>query len=286
MRRDATTRTLARLGAALAVLVAAPATATTIRAIAEGPADRDLAAALGEAAERCLPVVGETLKVGLSHDDVALRLFATNPRFADALVEVGTKPAMAARMANHPAVHAMTLQMQTLFNQTTTGPLGPHTRQELVCHELTHIYENDLGGGARPPSHQWMREGYAMLMGTVGLETLGLGSLATVRARAVRVVKETLATGKPLPRLSDMTSFEQYRDSIDRFGSHAHNLYMVLIAEHLVRLSSHEAVATYFRLARPGAGGGSPTDNFRAAFGLDVAAFQAALDAHVAALLR
>jgi hypothetical protein len=288
VRRGAGIKALARLGAAMAVLAATPLpvdAAGAVRAVAESGADRALADALGQAAARCLPLIGETLKVGLSHD-VEFRLFPTKQRFADALVEAGEKPAMATRLANYPGVHAVTSAMIVRFNQVTTQPLSARNRQETVCHELTHIYENDLGGGSRPPSHQWMREGYAILMGILGLEAFGFDTLAAVRGRAVRVLKETVGAGKPLPRLSDMASFEQYRDSMDRFGTRPHGFYMILLADHVVALSSHAAIARYFQLSRPGSGGGSPADNFRAAFGLEVAAFQAKLDDHLRDLLR
>jgi hypothetical protein len=280
-----TTAGIVALALGLALHAAPLEAAGVVRVVAGADADGALADALGQAAERCLPLIGATLEVAVP-PAVELRLLASNQRFADALVDAGEKPAMAARLANNPGVHAVTLAMIVRINQITTRPLSARGRQELVCHELTHIYENDLGGGARPPSHQWMREGYAMLMGVLGLEAFGLDTLAAVRGRAGRVLKEAVGAGKRLPRLSDMTSFEQYRDSIDRFGGRPHTFYMIVLADHLVALSSHAAVARYFQLSRPGSGAGSPADNFRAAFGLDVAAFQARLDDHLRALLR
>jgi hypothetical protein len=261
------------------LLAALPATAGGgVTVVAQADTDRGLEAALGEAAARCIPLLDRTLKADLS-GDVTLFVYPSKERFAQALMQAGSNHAMAWRLASHPSVHALTSKRSVLFNQATTLPLNPRGRQELLCHELTHVYENELGGGARPPSHQWLRESYAMLMGVLALDELRLDTLAAVRERAVREVK----SGKTLPRLAQMVSFEQYRDTIDRVGSRTNTLYLILAAEHLVDLTSHDAVARYFRLARLGASTGLEA-NFREAFGMTVDDFQARLDGHVAAL--
>lgn len=251
-----------------------------VKVIAQAGADAGLEAVVRQTAERCIPLLGSYFKTSLS-GDVEIFIYASKEEFAAALEQAGNKPAMARRLANHPSVHAVASRMKVLINQATTMPVSLRNKNEMVCHELTHVYQNYLGGGSRPPSHQWMRESYAIYMGVVALEHFGLDKVSAVRGRAVRAMQEEARAGKPFQRLAGMVSFEQYRDTIDRHGSRTNTFYMFLAADQLVQRSSHEAVASYFRLSRPGSGSADIDENFRKAFSIGVGEFQSQLDAYL-----
>jgi len=249
-----------------------------VKLVPQPGADPALGALLRQAAEQCIPLVGSYLKSKLS-GDLEIFLFGSKEAFAAGLKGAGSSPALAARLAGSPNVHAVTRRRQVRVNQATTLPLSSRNRSEMVCHEVTHVFQYELGGGSRGASYQWVREGYAIYMGVVGLEHFALDTRTSVRRRALRKMRDEALLGRAYPALASLVSLKDYRDSIDRHGGRAHFAFMFLAADSLVRRTSHDAVAAYFRSARPGDRDLEP--GFRRAFSFGVDEFQSQLEGEI-----
>lgn len=266
---------------ALALLAAAPVTRAAGQFVIVAPAEVAPAAyrTVQAATERCLSLYEDYLRTRRPRE-ITIHLYPTPDAFVRGHVAVGRHSPREARRAagnlGSSIGHNVLLNVAVL--QGSVGLTGT------TCHEILHVYQYELGVEGTRPAHEWMIEGYAYFMEKIALDRLGLESLSVARGRAARLLKGG-PTARMFPRLAEMTTSEQFGSVGNRTrGMLPH--YLILAVDFLLSMTSHSAFVAYFKSFGPGAGVASMDENFRAAFNMTIAGFQAKLDAHLAAMIR
>ena len=200
---------------------------------------------------------------------VALHLFAGREALEAALVQSGYEADFARATAR--TMTAIGGHGRVLVNERNLSGAPWNRRLALLAHELTHSLQYELGGGHRGASDQWLREGFAEWVSVRVLERLQAATLERARHEARLGVR---AHGGRRPALREMVTFPQWV-ALGQ-GRHAPVVYDLAFAsvDFLIRRHGVERVVLYFGLfAR------SPDreENFRAAFGEDLATFEQAL---------
>jgi hypothetical protein len=179
----------------------------------------------------------------------------------DALLAKQTAVTMAAIGGHH----------RVLVNEQKLEPLTWPSRIALLAHELTHTFQYELGGGVRGASDQWLREGFAEWATMRVLDRMRVAEEDEYRRLKLRELRST--SRSKAPRLDDMATFRQFvalagRDDIAPYAQ------AFVAADLLVERHGLPAIIRYFELF---AASTDRVGNFRAAFGEDIATFEAAL---------
>jgi hypothetical protein len=146
----------------------------------------------------------------------------------------------------------------------------------VLAHEIIHSLQYELAGGMRGTSEQWLREGFAEWAALTVIDDLGGRPLADLRAQQQALFRRS--DRSRAPRLEQMATFDQWVALVARRELAAYS-QAFLSVDFLVSRHGPAAVVEYFRQFA------TTTDRhaaFRRAFGEDRAAFETALDAHLA----
>lgn len=151
-----------------------------------------------------------------------------------------------------------------------------------LAHEIVHTSQLDLARNRSLTRNQWLVEGFAEWAAFRVVHELGVRPLGQEKAKMLAQVRGARA-GPGLAPLADMDTIAQWLEVRKARGFDATYPYAFLATEFLIERHSYDKVLVYFRLHRD-----SPDAqaNFAAAFGEGVPAFQQALDAHIAQLLK
>jgi hypothetical protein len=200
---------------------------------------------------------------------VALHLYRDREAFEAALLASGYPVDFARATARTMA--AIGGHGRVLVNEGNLSAVPWEGRLALLAHELTHSLQYELGGGHRGTSDQWLREGFAEWVAVRVLERLDAATLERARYDAVAGVR---GRARPLPALDAMATFPQWVAL--GHGPHADAVYDLAFAavDFLIRRHGRERAVRYFELF---ARSQDRAANFRAAFGEDLPAFEAAL---------
>lgn len=119
-------------------------------------------------------------------------------------------------------------------------------RVGVIAHELAHVSQFELAGGARGVSEQWIREGFAEWARFQVIDHLGLQAYALSRADALRRVRHAAATGRlvDLEQLADDQRWSAARRTAGRESTYGQSF---LAIDRLVQRSGAGAASVYFR---------------------------------------
>lgn len=210
---------------------------------------------------------------GFGSFPVTLHFYPGRDAFEAALLQSGYDPSLARDTAR--TMSAVGGHRQVLLNESMLLPLSWPGRVGLLAHELTHSLQYEWGGGVRGASDQWLREGFADWITARILARLGATTIERVREQKREEVR-TLDRSR-IPRLDAMATFPEWVEANSRFegAPYAHAL---LAVDFLIDRHGTAAVVRYFELF---ARSGDRRENFRAAFGEDLSAFEEALLGYV-----
>jgi hypothetical protein len=194
---------------------------------------------------------------------------------AESLVSEGHQPESAAIAE---ALGAVCSADAIRIDRRAMLPLKWPMRLQVLAHELTHAAENQLSGGARSTSEQWLREGLAVWASVRTLEILGHGRLSVALQDAGEALRRRGRTSR-CPRLGELATFAGWTRCASERPVMLLYDQALLAADTLIRAHRLPAVLDYFRRFATAA---DRQDNFRAVFGEDASSFEARFDAELA----
>jgi hypothetical protein len=208
--------------------------------------------------------------LGLPVLPVTFHFYPRVDAFAAVLIKNGHDPAFAREAAGR--LRAIAGHGHVLLNETRLSPDWAD-RMFTFAHEFTHCLQYALARGRRSTSDQWLREGFADAVAVRVLDRLGAMSLDTYRRQRR---ERLLGTDRSrAPHLDRLTTFVEWLGFTAR-PDLAPDAQAFLATETLIARHGLTRVLDYF------AAFGESEDrlaNFRAAFGQDLAAFEADVDA-------
>ena len=212
-------------------------------------------------------------ELGLPPFPVTFHFFPGREAFERALLEVGYEPALAERTAS--AMTAVGGHRGVLLNADRIDSLEWIGRVSMMAHELGHSLQYELGGGTRGTSDQWLREGFAEWLAMRVLERLDAVTMADIRRLRLR---ELHAAGRSrAPALAELVTFPQWVAATPR-GDNVNYALAFIATDFLLERHGVSASVEYFKRF---AVSQDRAANFRAAFGEELQAFEAALDARL-----
>jgi hypothetical protein len=197
------------------------------------------------------------------------RLYPNRDAFEGALLASGYDPSLAHATAKTMA--AVGGHRAVLVNEMSLSAMAWPGRVALLAHELGHSLQYEMGGGRRGASDQWLREGFAEWLSIRVVEELGDPLMAETRRNRLRDLRA--AGESKAPRLDELVTFPQWVGAGQKYGAVAYALAFVAM-DFLLERHGMPAVLDYFRRF---ATSDDRAGSFRAAFGEDPAAFNAAL---------
>jgi hypothetical protein len=206
--------------------------------------------------------------LGFPSFPVSFRFHRGRDAFEKALLDSGYDPALAKSTAR--TMSAVGGYRAVLVNEASLDSMSWAGRVGLFAHEMGHSLQYELGGGRRGASDQWLREGFADWLAIRVLEHLDGTSIAEVRH--VRRRELSAARSRP-PRLADLATFPQWVKAGEESGATPYALAFMAV-DFLLEKHGPDAILDYFRRF---ASSSDRAANFRAAFGEDLDAFEAAL---------
>jgi hypothetical protein len=208
--------------------------------------------------------------LGLPVLPVTFHFYSRVDAFAAVLVKNGHDPSFAQEAAGR--LRAIAGHGHVLLNESRLSIDWPD-RMFTFAHEFTHCLQYALARGRRSTSDQWVREGFADAVAVRVLDRLGAMSLDTYRRqRRELFLRSDRARA---PHLDRLTTFVEWLGVTAR-PDLAPDAQAFLATEALIARHGLTRMLDYF------AAFGESEDrmaNFRAAFGQDIAAFEAELDA-------
>ena len=198
----------------------------------------------------------------------------------DSLLREGHPASVSAEAAE--ALSAVASAHAVRINERAMRRLQWPARVHVVAHELAHVAQNQLSGGRKGTSEQWLREGLAEWVAWRVLEILGHGELR----RALREARDGVGwEGRRgwRPRLADLSTFDGWVRSMGERPARLLYDEALLATSALIEEHGLPAVLDYFSRA---AGCDDRKANFRAAFGQEGTSFEARFDYTVTALIR
>ncbi len=190
--------------------------------------------------------------------------------FEATLLEAGYDKALARDTSR--TMQAVGGYRRVIVNEASLARQRWPSRVATVAHEVGHSLQYEWGGGQRGASDQWLREGFAEWLSMQVLDRLRGLSVDAARQAYSRALRHTVPSAARAARLDDMVTFRQWVELGKRRDNAAY-AQAFLSVDFLIARHGLSAVVGYFqRFAR------SPdrAANFRAAFGEDLASFEAA----------
>ena len=218
--------------------------------------------------------------LGLPAIQASLYFYADRNAFQQALELDGYEPALARDAA--ATLSGIAGFRRVVLNDANLRWLEWPNRVALLAHELTHTVQYEFSRGRRSTSEQWLREGFAEWVEVYVMDVLDMTTWTQARAVAVQRVRDA-ARKQPLPAFAEMVTYPDWVRTIQRTGETAVYAQALLAADLLIARHGRDAVVGYFRLFEDSE---DRLANFRAAFGQDLTAFEAALRDHLARLTK
>ena len=151
-----------------------------------------------------------------------------------------------------------------------------------LAHEVVHASQLELAGNRSLVRNQWLVEGFAEWVAFQVVHELGVRQLPEEKLKMIAQARGAHSKVGLAP-LADMDTLAQWLAVRKARGFDATYPYAFLATDFLIQRHSYDKVLAYFRRHRE-----SPDSraNFEAVFGEALPAFQQALDAHLAQLLK
>jgi hypothetical protein len=211
--------------------------------------------------------------LGVGPLPVTLHYYPDTRAFEAALLNLGYEATFARTFARN--VRAAGGYRRVLLNEGALAQVPRRVRVRVLAHELTHSLEYELGGGSRGTSDQWIREGFAEWLAVYVVDRLRGRPMGDVRMQKLDEFRRSNTSRAP--RLVDMASSSGWVALTGRRDI-APYAQAFLAVDALIAQRGVEAMMQYFRSFTQ-----SPDRdaNFRSAFGIELSAFNASLDARL-----
>ena len=218
--------------------------------------------------------------LGLPSIQASLYFYDDQAAFQRALELDGYEPSLARDAAE--TLSGIAGFRRVVLNDANLRWLEWPNRIALLAHELTHTVQYEFSRGRRSTSEQWLREGFAEWVEVYVMDVLDITTWTQARGVAAQRVRDA-ARKQPLPSFAEMVTYPDWVRTIQRTGESAVYAQALLAADLLIARHGRDAVVGYFRLFENSE---DRLANFRAAFGQDLPAFEAALAEHLARLTK
>jgi hypothetical protein len=218
--------------------------------------------------------------LGLPSIQASLYFYDDQAAFQRALESDGYEPALARDAA--ATLSGIAGFRRVVLNDANLRWLEWPNRIALLAHELTHTVQYEFSRGRRSTSEQWLREGFAEWVEVYVMDVLDITTWTRARGVAVQRVRDA-ARRQSLPTFDEMVTYPDWVRTIQRTGEAAVYAQALLAADLLIARHGRDAVVGYFRLFEDSE---DRSANFRAAFGQDLTAFEAAFRDHLARLTK
>ena len=250
-------------------------------------APRPAAAHIGnyqDAVDAIVSVMTEDLRIPVPRTSFTLYFYPNREAFAHGLTEkFKTDPALAREIAKSALgrIRQTNEGKRLLVNEEILSDLSWPARIHVLAHELTHIAQYELAHG-RLAGDLWFIEGFADWVAYRVLEALGLDTFGRRKHQKIAQVKGE-RDHLPLPPLSQLVTVQDWDALSARYGSAIPYAQAFLATDLLIQRHGVSSVIEYFRRV------GHPRDrleNFQAAFGEELVAFEREFTAYVEQLLE
>jgi hypothetical protein len=228
-------------------------------------------------------VMTEDLQIPLPKTSFTLYFYPYREAFAQGLIEkFHTDPTLAREIAQSALgrIRQTKEGKRLLVNEEILDSLNWPARIHVFAHELTHIAQYELAHGALR-GDLWFIEGFADWVGYRVLEVLGLDTLNRRRNQKIAQVKHE-DEHRSLPSLSQMVSVEDWEILSTRYGGAVPYAQAFLATDLLIQQHGISSVIDYFRRMSFAK---DRLENFEAAFGEELLAFEHEFTTYVERLL-
>jgi hypothetical protein len=236
------------------------------------------------AVDAIVSVMTEDLQIPLPKTSFTLSFYPYREAFAQGLTEkFHTDPTFARQIAQSALgrIRQTNEGKQLLVNEEILDSLNWPARIHVFAHELTHIAQYELAHGALR-GDLWFIEGFADWVAYRVLEVLGLDTLNRRRNQKIAQVKRE-DEHLPLPSLSQMVSVEDWDTLSARYGSAVPYAQAFLATDLLIQQHGISSVIDYFRRVSYAK---DRLENFEAAFGQELLAFEYEFTTYIERLLN
>lgn len=218
--------------------------------------------------------------LGLPAIQASLYFYADRTAFQQALELDGYEPGFARDAA--ATLSGIAGFRRVVLNDANLRWLEWPNRVALLAHELTHTVQYEFSGGRRSTSEQWLREGFAEWVEVYVMDVLDFTTWDQARTIATQRVRDA-ARKQPPPGFPEMVTYPDWVRTVQRSGEAAVYAQALLAVDLLIARHGRDTVVGYFRLFEASE---DRLANFRAAFGEDLAAFEAVFRDHLARMMR
>jgi len=228
-------------------------------------------------------VMTEDLQIPLPKTSFTLSFYPYREAFAQGLIEkFHTDPTLAREIAQSALgrIRQTKEGKQLLVNEEILDSLNWPARIHVFAHELTHIAQYELAHGALR-GDLWFIEGFADWVSYRVLEVLGLDTLNRRRNQKIAQVKRE-DEPRPLLALSQMASVKDWDTLSAKYGSAVPYAQAFLATDLLIQQHGISSVIDYFRRVSSAK---DRLENFEAAFGEELLAFEHEFSTYVEHLL-
>ena len=245
-------------------------------------APRPVATQIGnyqDAVDAIVCVMTEDLQLPVPSTSFTLYFYPYREAFAQGLTEqFNTDPTLARAIAKSALgrIRQTVEGKQFLVNEEILHGLKWPERIHVLAHELTHIIQYELADG-KLAGDLWLIEGFADWVAYQVLEVLGLDTFNRRKHLKIAQVKHE----HEQPPLSQMITVQEWQALNTRYGSAIPYAQAFLATDLLIEQQGLSSVIDYFRRVPHAT---DLSQNFQAAFGVELSTFQQEFTVYLANL--
>ena len=245
-------------------------------------APRPVATQIGnyqDAVDAIVSVMTEDLQLPVPSTSFTLYFYPYREAFAQGLTEqFDTDPTLARAIAKSALgrIRQTVEGKQFLVNEEILHGLKWPERIHVLAHELTHIIQYELADG-KLAGDLWLIEGFADWVAYQVLEVLGLDTFSRRKHLKIAQVKHE----REQPPLSEMITVQEWQALNTRYGSAIPYAQAFLATDLLIEQQGLSSVIDYFRRVPHAT---DLSQNFQAAFGVELSTFQQEFTVYLANL--
>jgi hypothetical protein len=177
---------------------------------------------------------------------VSAYIYVNQATFVDGLMHVAGTPGEAAWDQGRYA-GAVATSRGILIRGDRLAMMSLSDRAGLLAHELAHVSQRHLAGGARRGAAVWIREGHADWVKYRVQDALGYATYADARAEVVRSVRRSAMPVQFFPNLDGLARHADWNDARNRLGSAATYGQAFLAVDWLVERYGHDRLVDFLK---------------------------------------
>jgi hypothetical protein len=233
------------------------------------------------AVDAIVAVMTQDLQMPVPRTSVTLYFYPDREAFARGLTDrFKTNPTLAQAVAKSALgrIRQTKEGKQFLVNDEILAGLRWPERIHVLAHELTHVVQYELAEG-KLSGDLWLVEGFADWVAYRVLEVLGLDTMSRRKDLKIAQVRQE----REHTPLSQMITAQEWQALNARYGSAIPYAQAFLATDLLIEQWGFSAIMDYFRRVPRAT---DLAENFQAAFGVDLSAFQQEFTMYLEGLLR